>query len=291
MASSLTVKVHPVVHLSIIDAYERRSQRAGMKSGALGTLLGIYEKNVVQVTNCYAIPYRESDNDVPEINDVFNKQMWQAFKRSSPAEQIVGWFTTNSHLSSSCTVYHSYYTSLIAEINVKKELPPVILLTMDVSFSSEKRLAVQAFLSSMAGIPGKPVQAHIFQPLKVEMDAFQGEAVALDFITKGVGRKQQIGVQTESSLDQLEKTTGTMVERLEALLAYVNKVLSQPEPPLEASRIGRKLMEMVNRASTEIPPGKLDAIVKGSLRDYSMIAYLSEMASTQLALQEKIISG
>jgi len=98
------------------------------------------------VTNCYAIPYRESDNDVPEINDVFNKQMWQAFKRSSLSEQIVGWFTTNSHLSSSCTVYHSYYTSLIAEINVKKELPPVILLTMDVSFSSEKRLPVQAFL-------------------------------------------------------------------------------------------------------------------------------------------------
>jgi len=82
-----------------------------------------------------------------------------------------------------------------------------------------------------------------------------------------------------------------MVERLEALLTYVNKVLAQPEPPLEASRIGRKLMEMVNRASTEVPPEKLDAIVKGSLRDYSMIAYLSEMASTQLALQEKIISG
>ncbi len=49
MASPLTVKVHPVVYLSIVDSYERRSQRAGMNTGALGTLLGIYEKNVVQV--------------------------------------------------------------------------------------------------------------------------------------------------------------------------------------------------------------------------------------------------
>ena len=42
-----------------------------------------------QVTNCYAIPFR--DRDTPEINDNFNRLMWNASKRSSPSEQIVGW--------------------------------------------------------------------------------------------------------------------------------------------------------------------------------------------------------
>ena len=61
----LTVKVHPVVYMSIIDAYERKSssnigktvstttmsaqRQERVESRALGTLLGFYEKNVVQV--------------------------------------------------------------------------------------------------------------------------------------------------------------------------------------------------------------------------------------------------
>ena len=49
MASPLTVKVHPVVFMTMVDSYERRSTRAGMNDRALGTLLGFYEKGVVQV--------------------------------------------------------------------------------------------------------------------------------------------------------------------------------------------------------------------------------------------------
>ncbi|VDM50337.1 unnamed protein product [Toxocara canis] len=49
MASTLTVKVHPVVYLTIVDAYERRSNKPGANDKALGTLLGFYEKNAIQV--------------------------------------------------------------------------------------------------------------------------------------------------------------------------------------------------------------------------------------------------
>jgi hypothetical protein len=62
---NLTVKVHPVVYMAIVDAYERKSssnigktvsttaisvqRHERVESRALGTLLGFYEKNVVQV--------------------------------------------------------------------------------------------------------------------------------------------------------------------------------------------------------------------------------------------------
>uniref|UniRef100_A0A914HYZ0 Dynamin-like GTPase OPA1, mitochondrial n=1 Tax=Globodera rostochiensis TaxID=31243 RepID=A0A914HYZ0_GLORO len=103
MASSLTVKIHPVVYMSIVDAYERKSSSnitsrnlnsrpmETAENRALGTLLGFYEKNVVQVTSCYAVPFRETSDDIPEINDALNRQMWQMSKRTSPSEQIVGW--------------------------------------------------------------------------------------------------------------------------------------------------------------------------------------------------------
>lgn len=50
MASTLTVKVHPVVYLTIVDAYERRSNKPGANDKALGTLMGFYEKNAIQVS-------------------------------------------------------------------------------------------------------------------------------------------------------------------------------------------------------------------------------------------------
>lgn len=52
MASFLTVKVHPVVYMTMVDSYERRQQKSGMSDKALGTLLGFYEKNIVQVRQC-----------------------------------------------------------------------------------------------------------------------------------------------------------------------------------------------------------------------------------------------
>ena len=41
------VKVHPVVYMTIVDAYERRKSK---EDRALGTLLGYYEKNAIQAS-------------------------------------------------------------------------------------------------------------------------------------------------------------------------------------------------------------------------------------------------
>ena len=289
MASPLTVKVHPVVFMTMVDSYERRSQKAGLNNRALGTLLGFYEKNVVQITNCYAIPFREAYDDILEINDNFNQQMWQVAKRSAPTEQIVGWFFTVGRLPHSCLVYHNYYTNLINDISLKKELPPVILLTMDVSFSVEPgRLPIQAYIKSEAGIPGHKSQAGIFQPLKVVLDAFPGENVALRFIMKGVESERR-EIHLEKGLDKLEDSTEKMVKWLSDLLEYVNQVLKHPEQadPI----VGRKLMEVVTHASTQVQPDKFGNLIKNSLRDYMMISYLSNLTKTELALQEKFVSA
>uniref|UniRef100_A0A915EHL3 JAB1/MPN/MOV34 metalloenzyme domain-containing protein n=1 Tax=Ditylenchus dipsaci TaxID=166011 RepID=A0A915EHL3_9BILA len=242
MASSLTVKVHPVVYMTMVDSYERRSQKAACNNRALGTLLGFYEKNVVQVTNCYAIPFREApDGQTPEINDSFNQQMWQVAKRAAPSETIL-------------PALHIYYTHLIGEISVKKELPPVILLTMDLEFRSKDT-------------------GFYFPALKVVLDAFHGENVALGFITKGIDSERR-EIQLDQGLDQLEDSADKMVN---------------PEL-LADSTIGRKLMQVVTDASTQLQPEKLESLVKNSLRDYMMVSYISHLAKTQLSLQEKMLS-
>lgn len=303
--TTLTVKVHPVVYMAIVDAYERKSssnigktistagisaqKQERMESRALGTLLGFYEKNAVQVTNCYAIPFRETGTETPEINDIFNRSMLLMSKRSSPTEQIVGWFFTVSDLPNTCPYYHAYYTQLMAAEATKKELPPVILLTMDMTFAKNpNRLVVNAFTTRDESVPGKDQQVkQVFHPLNMEMDAFPGEAVALNFISRGIDSKSREVKFTNGQAQLLENTT-EMVEWLKRMLVYVQSVVAGKEKG--DPDVGRKLLEMVNLANTQLSASKLEGLAKHSLRDYLMVSLLANLTKTQLALQEKITS-
>jgi len=291
MACSLTVKVHPVVYMSMVDAFERRINRKSNNDRALGTLLGFYEKNAVQITNCYSIPFRETA-EAQELDDTFNKQMWNFCRRATPSEQIVGWFITVGELTEGCQLYHNYYTALVNEMSAKKELPPIVLLTLDVTFtgSSAARLPVRAYSRTDAGVPGKTPQASIFHPLKVEMDAFAGENVALSLVEKGITTERR-EVTIDNSLKQLEETSVDIIQWLERVLGYVEEVLAKPEPTAEDSAFGRKLMNIVTTAATQLQPDKLNGLVKNSIRDFMMISYLSTLTKTQLSVQEKLLTN
>ncbi|VDM95075.1 unnamed protein product [Thelazia callipaeda] len=294
MASTLTVKVHPVVYLTIVDAFERRSNKPGANDKALGTLMGFYEKNAIQVTNCYAIPFREQKEDTPELDDGFNQTMLMMMRRATPSEQPVGWFYTNADLSIHCLPYHDYYNRLISESSAKKDPPPVILLTVDTTFSSpgeNYRMPVRAYLRTKAGIPGsRDPHCAIFNPLKVEFDSFPGENVALSLVQGGTAfTNKQRELILETGLEQLEKTTGEMVIWLERILEYVTEVLAKPELPADSS-LGRRMMDIVNTATIHMSDEKLDLLIKTNLRDYMMISYLASLTKTQLSLQERLVA-
>uniref|UniRef100_A0A914XPA6 MPN domain-containing protein n=1 Tax=Plectus sambesii TaxID=2011161 RepID=A0A914XPA6_9BILA len=291
MASTMTVKVHPVVYFTIVDAFERRSNKEGANDKALGTLLGFYEKNGVQVTNCYSIPFSEQKEEAPELDDGYNQQMLQMMKRASPTEGPVGWFYTNADLSTHCLSYHDYYNRLIGEHqSAKKETPPVILLTVDTTFSGpNNRMGVRAYLRTKAGIPGnREPHCAIFNPIKVEMDAFPAERVALELIQGGTDSKQR-EVHLQGGIDQLTKATEEMLVWVDRLREYVDEVLAGKRD-MDAS-MGRKLMDLVTSASSHMQPKKFENVLKNSMRDYMMISYLAQLAKTQLALHERMISA
>lgn len=73
MASTFTVKVHPVVYLTIVDAFERRSNKPGANDKALGTLMGFYEKNAIQVIHFYSDKFQVmhcSNNQSRRVTDI-----------------------------------------------------------------------------------------------------------------------------------------------------------------------------------------------------------------------------
>ena len=57
-----SVVVHPTVLLSVVDHYNRIAKDT--KKRVVGVLLGEYgDKGVLDVTNCYAIPFEEDVNE------------------------------------------------------------------------------------------------------------------------------------------------------------------------------------------------------------------------------------
>ena len=56
------VVVHPTVLLSVVDHYNRIAKDT--KKRVVGVLLGEYgDKGVLDVTNCYAVPFEEDLNE------------------------------------------------------------------------------------------------------------------------------------------------------------------------------------------------------------------------------------
>lgn len=102
---SLTVKIHPVVLFQIVDAYERRNADSHR---VIGTLLGelceystwnerknifsfagSLEKGVVEVTNCFCVPHKETHDQV-EAEITYALDVYDLNRRVNSSESIVG---------------------------------------------------------------------------------------------------------------------------------------------------------------------------------------------------------
>jgi translation initiation factor 3 subunit F len=90
MALNLKVKIHPVVLFQIVDAYERRNADSKTKFSLRQFLLkGSLEKGVVEVTNCFCVPHKETVEQV-EAEIAYASDMYDLNRRVNSSENIVG---------------------------------------------------------------------------------------------------------------------------------------------------------------------------------------------------------
>lgn len=107
--STLSVKVHPVVLLNILDSFERRPLN---ENRVIGTLLGQNDKSgCVEVTNCFVVQHREANKEVAVDIEVA-KEQFELHKKVNPNETIVGWFSSGKDeysVTEYSVVIHEYY--------------------------------------------------------------------------------------------------------------------------------------------------------------------------------------
>jgi len=87
--------VHPTVLLSVVDHYNRVAKDT--KKRVVGVLLGMYgDNNVLDITNCYAVPFEE-DLQEPNVwffDHIYHENMYNMMRKINGKEKIIGWYSS-----------------------------------------------------------------------------------------------------------------------------------------------------------------------------------------------------
>lgn len=79
--------MHPVALFSVLDHYLRRTKD---EDRVIGTLLGTRVDNTVEIKTSFAVPYKESDEQV-QVDFEYLKQTFELHQKVNSREIIVGW--------------------------------------------------------------------------------------------------------------------------------------------------------------------------------------------------------
>lgn len=238
----------------------------------IGTLLGVFDKGSLEVTNCFAVPHNESEDEVAADLE-YARNMYELHKRVNSSEVIVGWYSTGSEVSEHSVLIHEYYT---------REAKSPVHLTVDTSLKNS-RMDIKAYVSSTIGVPGKTMGT-MFTPVQVEVIAYEPERVGVELIQKGKFNPKRT-VQMMSDLTQVEKACTLLKDKLSVTQEYVDDVLANKIPA--DCTIGRFLMDLVDSVP-QIDREEFDTMLNANMKDLLMVVYLANLTKAQLALNEKL---
>ncbi len=99
---AISVKVHPLVLLSIVDHFNR----VNSKKRVVGILLGQKYNDHINIANSFAVPFDEDKHFYLDHDYVMN--MFRMFRKVNAKELIVGWYHTGPQLHSNDLEIHQW---------------------------------------------------------------------------------------------------------------------------------------------------------------------------------------
>lgn len=284
----VSVRVHPVAILTILDSYLRRPDGA---SRTIGTLLGYIAENktVVEITDCFPVVHQDTEDRGVLMDQDYHRQMLSLRQKVSPKEIVIGWFSTGNEITDSSVVVHSFYCTKDSKFTPTPQLPGPVHLLVDTELKNNA-LGIKAFVNVHTSVADNLAQFH-----EVPLEVSQGnptEKAGIALLLAARNEKKT-GKKDEKSEEEKKATTTDGFEgglkELQDLFrkarAYTQKVIDgEMEPNLQ---VGRGL----TRTLCNEPIFDLDSVqnlCQGALQDTLMVVYLSNLTRTQISLAEKI---
>jgi len=211
--------VHPVVILSILDAYKRRSDKTenDMDCLATGTLLGEEVGNKVYIKECFAVP-TATDGNAIFTDAEFREQMLALQRRVYPKIQVVGWYSTGQISPEHRKPIHDEHAELC------RPSQPVFL-SVDTNLTSD-RLSIAAYRATEVKLGDSVVQIR-YDRVPLELIAADPERVAADALTNDLPDSEaQLDAPATISGERqtLDRGIARLMENLESMSKYVSAV-------------------------------------------------------------------
>jgi len=167
--------VHPIVLLSVVDHYNRVAKDT--KKRVVGMLLGSVSKGVVDITNCYAVPFEEDERDLNiwYLDHSFHEQMFGMFKKVNASEKLVGWYSTGPKIKPG---------DLQIDQLVRRYTPNPVMVIVDVQ-PKDLGIPTEAY-HAVEEIREGQQQQWTFKHVPSEIGAMESEEVGVEHLLRDV---------------------------------------------------------------------------------------------------------
>ncbi|KAK8828686.1 hypothetical protein WA577_000168 [Blastocystis sp. JDR] len=262
-----SVKVHPLVPLTILEFYNRRQENQEV---IVGTIMGSIINGTLEITNCYSVNYDLEGNEITDEQKQFNEGLAKLYSTANKSEQIIGWFsTTLAPVKAEKKWYqlNAYYRSLC-------QVFKPIFLTVNVSFEGES-IDIDAY-SVTSVVLNTEVLAIKFTKLPLSTSA---SAVENQIVTSlGSIQNSEIpnsNAESYNDLQSLKAEMESLMSTLEETEKYIQQVMNKEITPTPEKT--RKVFNAIASVPM-VPKEEFVAMFNKKLQDFSLVSYLSSLA-------------
>jgi 26S proteasome regulatory subunit N8 len=290
-AASARIDVHPLVLLSLVDHYTRISSKLSTKKRVVGLLLGQYnriqETQVLDINNCFAVPFDEdaADPKVWFLDINYAEDMYKMFRKVLPKVRVVGWYSSGPQICANDMLMHL----LIAERFCPTTPPVYCVVNTD---PNNKGVPVLAYVateggnrtsqSASAGSMTAPVE---FRNVPTNLGALEAEEIGIEHLLRDITDSTVGSLSTQIndrlvSLGRLEQLLGNIADYLTDI---GNGVLPMSQDILVA------LQELVG-LQPKLHQLKTSPEMITTANDQALTTFVATLSRTVMALYEVVLN-
>lgn len=237
--------IAPLVLLSVVDHYKRVSAPR-----VVGVLLGTSGSSVVNITNSFAIPFEENEENF-FFDTSYLQNMFELFYKVNCSEKIVGWYHSGSKM-------HNNDLDISKAFSRYCEDPVLAIVDVEMKASD---IPVQIFR-----LKYKKDLYH----MNVQIGADEVEEVGVEHLLRDI--KEGTGCSLKDKVNEIKDSLKMYRDSLEDIIQYFDEILNKGESP------DFEILELFQEILNDVP--KFTEQV-----DLSRI-YSAELANTIIALND-----
>ncbi|KAI1845387.1 hypothetical protein JX266_008482 [Neoarthrinium moseri] len=284
---SKNVTVAPLVLLSVVDHYNRAAK--GTRKRVVGVLLGQNDGTNVRVSNSFAVPFEE-DNDDPSVwflDHNYVENMRDMFKKVNAREKLIGWYHSGPKLRASDLEINELF---------KRYTPHPLLVIIDVQ-PKESGVPTDAYFAVEEIKDDGTATSKTFVHTPSTIEAEEAEEIGVEHLLRDI-RDVAIGTLSTRITNQLQSLQGLHL-RLREIQAYLQKV-QDGQLPVNHAVLGnlQDIFNLLPNLSTPKPGseggrlgstgGELSYAMSVKTNDQLLAIYLSSLIRAITAFHDLI---